>query len=338
MAAALLTTHHKMLNRYLLTQGCVREQDLDEEYKQICNVYGEPRFRIRQNKTSLEQIIDDINRFMQFMNASIVVFDYELNDTKYYAYQLAVDTKHSSSDDLITKYSINLPLNQLKLFRKILDLALMNNGLITRKAINKLNDKLSLSISTTITITNDSSNNNNNNNNLEIINNQQLQELIQFVCKRKYLYKLSSNDDDDDEYNEDEDNYCIGPRCCVGLQIYIEKKADDNESLIKNCPICFDTIIGYGFQCPYRNCLNGVYHSKCVESLKQSRKCANCQKKWKFDPTVRIGLLSNPEKSENMIQQLLIQKKQKKKKTNHNKNRYSDQDEKEAMDEDDDDD
>ena len=304
---AQMTTQHKIINRYLLTQGCVREQDLQEEYKQICEVYPNPRFRSRGNKTLLDQIIDDINRFMQFMNASIVQFDYELNDTKYYAYQLAVDTE-SKNDDLITKHSINLPLNQLKLFRKILDLALMNNGLITRKAINKLNQKLSQQTKA----------------NQDIINPQQLHSLITFVCKRKYLYKLSSNNDDDDDHDDDaqndqnhennhnnndddEDNYCIGPRTCVGLQTYIEKKAEMTESLIKKCPICFDIIIGYGFQCQFRNC-TGVYHAKCVESLKASRKCANCTKKWKFDPTTRIGLLSNPTLSENMIHRLLTQR------------------------------
>jgi len=47
---AQMTTQHKIINRYLLTQGCVREQDLQEEYKQICEVYPNPRFRSRGSK------------------------------------------------------------------------------------------------------------------------------------------------------------------------------------------------------------------------------------------------------------------------------------------------
>ena len=288
-----MRTQHKIINRYLLTQGCVREQDLQKEYKQICDVYPE-NIQSRGNRAPLDRIIDDINRFMQFMNASIVPFSYELNDTKYYAYQLAVDTE-SSNDDLITKHSINLPLNQLKLFRKILDLALMNNGLITRKAISNLNNRSSQQAQNTN----------------DMINDEQLHELLLFVCKRKYLYEISSINYDDDhesqpqsQANEEEDNYCIGPRTCVGLQTYIDQK---RAGILPECPICNDLIIGYGFQCQFRDC-TCCYHAKCVEAFKSSRQCANCQNKWKFDPTTRIGLLSNPAESENMVQRLLSQR------------------------------
>eukprot|EP01083_Nonionella_stella_P158957 517978_1 len=129
--AVQFTSQHKAMNRYLVTRGCVSEEEIKACYRDIQNTYP-GRIRTRNNKSELEQIIDDINRFMHFMNASVVSCDYEVNQTRYYAYQLALPPVDHTEDDLVTKHSINLPLNQLKLFHKILDLSLMNNGLITR--------------------------------------------------------------------------------------------------------------------------------------------------------------------------------------------------------------
>eukprot|EP01083_Nonionella_stella_P172843 594409_1 len=315
-----MTPQHKMVNRYLVTRGCASEQEMKACYQEIKNTYP-GRIRTRNNKTELEQIIDDINLFMEFMNASVVTCDYEVNQTRYFAYQLAIH--HDTNDDLITKHSINLPINQLKLFHKILDLSLMNNGLITRTAIRILNDALNQRYTS----------------NNDRISDATLQELIRFVCDRRYLYQLPK--DEDEKQNENTNNtnnsgnvlsYCLGPRSMVGLQIYIENKTQTIERL-RNCPICFDVMIGYGFQCPIDNCSAGIYHAKCIESVKQSKKCANCQQSWDFDPTSRIGLLSDPARSENMIPALLdAEQKEKNKDDNHNHNHNN-----EAMSEDEED-
>ncbi len=313
-----LTQQHKVVNRYLLTRGCVSKQELEDEYKAISETYP-GRIRVGNGKTVIEQIIHDINRFMSFMNASIVLYDYELTDTRYYAYQLAIDCTVDNTDDLVTKHSINLPLNQLKLFHKILDLALMNKGLITKNAIYALNDKLSEESSKNCNNTNTNSKNKN------IINDETLHELITFVCKKHYLYKLKAEDVDGKEGKEDASdhdvNYCIGPRSCVGLQTYIENKVQTCEDL-RECPICLTTILGYGFKCPYDNCQSGIYHSKCiVEISKSDKKCVACQKQWQFDPTTRIGLLSDPKLSLDIIHSVFQNNN-----NNHNQNQNNESD------------
>ena len=248
MSYSQLTQQHKLINQFLLTKGCVTQQELEDEYKAICDVYP-GRIRTRPNKSQLQQILDDIRRFMQFMNATIVQFDYEINATRYYAYQLATD--HMTQNDLITKQSMNLPLIQLKLFRKIIDLSLLNGGLITNEAIKNLNISLKEK------------------DNKIIIDNIKLNKLIKFLCESRYLYKLSNDEENDnnDRDNDDDDDivYCLGPRSIVGLSVYINKFSELHNEL-KSCPICFDTIIGYGFQCPYKDCGSGYFHVNLVSA------------------------------------------------------------------------
>eukprot|EP01084_Bolivina_argentea_P175923 304537_1 len=206
----MLTEQHQVVNRYLLTQGCVSHSQLIDEYKSISETYP-GTIRTRNNKTPIQQIIADINNFMSFMNASIETYNYELNNTTYHAYQLAIG--HNNNNDLITKHSINLKQNEIKFFRKLLDLSLLNHGLISQQAIYSLNEKLS------IECTNDN----------DIINDNKVQQLITFFCEKQYLYKLLPQQNDEKDEKEQsqnventENSYCIGPRSCIGLTNYIQ--------------------------------------------------------------------------------------------------------------------
>merc|ERR1712204_106670 len=83
-----------------------------------------------------------------------------------------------------------------------------------------------------------------------------------------------------------------------------------------------------GFKCPRDNCASGVYHAKCIELLRESKECTACQNKWSFDPTTKLGLLSDPKLSETIIADAMMDRvaesddeSKEMEANNHNRNR-----------------